>query len=184
MDRRGTARPGGRSARVQEAVHAAVRELEPELGREKLTVPLVAARAGVTPSTIYRRWGDLQALLSDIAVERLRPDSPPEDRGSLIADLRAWAGQFLEEMSSAPGRAYLRDALIGDPGVNALRCSDYAADQISVILGRAAARGEPAVDTETVLDRVVAPIVYRVLCRPTAIGPGYAEGLVDDLLRS
>lgn len=38
-------RPGGRSARVQESVHAAVRELVGERGREALTVPLVAARA-------------------------------------------------------------------------------------------------------------------------------------------
>ncbi|ANZ40205.1 TetR family transcriptional regulator [Lentzea guizhouensis] len=182
MDRKTTSRPGGRSARVQEAVHAAVRELDAELGREKLTVPLVAARAGVTPSTIYRRWGDLQALLSDIAVERLRPDSPPDDRGSLLADLRTWAEQFLDEMSSAPGRAYLRDALVGDPAGNAMRCSDYAADQIDVILRRAAERGERTVGTETVLDRVVAPIVYRVLCRPGPLAPGYAEGLVDDLL--
>ncbi|WP_030557911.1 TetR/AcrR family transcriptional regulator, partial [Streptomyces exfoliatus] len=80
------ARPGGRSARVQESVHAAVRELVAELGREALTVPQVAARAGVTPSTIYRRWGDLQELLSDVAVEHLRPEALPADLGSLRED--------------------------------------------------------------------------------------------------
>src|ERR671925_645169 len=100
MSRRPMMRPGGRSARVQESVHAAVRQLEAEVGRGALTVPLVAARAGVTPSTIYRRWGDLQELLSDVAVERLRPEAPPEDHGSLSADLQNWAAQFLEEMAS------------------------------------------------------------------------------------
>lgn len=93
-------RPGGRSARVQESVHTAVRELTAEVGRDALTVPLVAARAGVTPSTVYRRWGDLQELLSDVAVERLRPDTAPEDHGGLRADLTAWAEQFLDEMAS------------------------------------------------------------------------------------
>lgn len=108
-------RPGGRSARVQASVHTAVRELEAEVGRDALTVPLVAQRAGVTPSTIYRRWGDLAELLSDVAVERLRPDTAPKDHGGLASDLAAWAEQFLDEMASPCGRAYIRDALLGDP---------------------------------------------------------------------
>ncbi|MEG2632003.1 MAG: ATP-binding protein, partial [Comamonas sp.] len=59
--------PGGRSARVQESVHSAVRELLEAHERSSVTVPMIAARAGVTPSTIYRRWGDLSALLADVA---------------------------------------------------------------------------------------------------------------------
>jgi len=176
-------RPGGRSARVQAAVHSAVRELEAEVGRSALTVPLVAARAGVTPSTIYRRWGDLHELLSDVAVERLRPDAPPEDHGSLAADLRNWAEQFLEEMASPPGRAYIRDALLGDPdGGNAGQCSAYAADQIGTILARAAERGERAPDVETVIDRVVAPMMYRILFRPDSLTAAYAHRLVREVL--
>ncbi|KOV85212.1 TetR/AcrR family transcriptional regulator [Nocardia sp. NRRL S-836] len=183
MSRKPMVRPGGRSARVQEAVHAAVRDLETEAGRAALTVPQIAARAGVTPSTIYRRWGDLHELLSDVAVERLRPEAPPEDHGSLAADLEAWAEQFLDEMSSPPGRAYIRDALLGDAdGSNAGRCSAYAADQIGVILAQAAARGEDAPDAETVLDRVVAPMMYRILFRPGLLDPAYARRLVSDLL--
>jgi AcrR family transcriptional regulator len=169
------ARPGGRSARVQESVHTAVRELTAEVGREALTVPLVAARAGVTPSTVYRRWGDLQELL--------RPDSDPEDRGSLRADLTAWAEQFLDEMASPPGRAYIRDALLGDPdGANAGQCSAYAAEQIDVVLARAAGRGEAVPDTETVVDRVVAPVMYRILFRPGGLDAGYARRLVAGVL--
>ncbi|MFC7730034.1 TetR/AcrR family transcriptional regulator [Actinomadura keratinilytica] len=135
-------RPGGRSARIQQSVHAAVRELLEEVGRDALTVPMVAARAGVTPSTIYRRWGNLQELLSDVAVERLRPESEPPDLGGLRADLDAWAEQFLDEMASPSGRAYIRDALLGDPdGANAGQCSAYAAKQIDTVLARAVQRG-------------------------------------------
>ncbi|MBO8193234.1 TetR/AcrR family transcriptional regulator [Streptomyces oryzae] len=178
------ARPGGRSARVQEAVHTAVRELEAEVGRDALTVPLIAARAGVTPSTVYRRWGDLGALLSDVAVEHLRPETEPEDLGGLSADLTAWAEQFLDEMASPPGRAYIRDALLGDPdGDNAGRCSAYAAEQIDVVLRRATARGEPRVPgTESVIDHVVAPMMYRILFRPGGLDPAYAQRLVADCL--
>ncbi|MEV7477749.1 TetR/AcrR family transcriptional regulator [Streptomyces halstedii] len=177
------ARPGGRSARVQESVHAAVRALVAELGREALTVPQVAARAGVTPSTIYRRWGDLQELLSDVAVERLRPEALPADLGSLREDLGVWAEQFLEEMASPPGRAYIRDALLGDPdGSNAGQCSEYAADQIGMVLARATERGETVPGTELVMDRVVAPMMYRILFRPSLLDAAYARELVDNAL--
>jgi Transcriptional regulator len=185
MSRKPMVRPGGRSARVQESVHAAVRELMAEVGRDALTVPLVAARAGVTPSTVYRRWGDLQELLSDVAVERLRPEALPEDRGSLDSDLTAWAEQFLDEMASPPGRAYIRDALLGDPaGGNAGQCSAYAAEQVGVILARAADRGESALGVETVIDRVVAPMMYRILFRPAEPDTAYARRLVADILGS
>ncbi|MGW1894390.1 TetR/AcrR family transcriptional regulator [Streptomyces sp. NPDC002004] len=177
MNPRPGTRPGGRSARVQEAVHRAVRELQAE--QAALTVPLVAARAGVTPSTVYRRWGDLQELLSDVAVERLRPEIPPADHGSLRDDLERWAAAFLEEMSSSPGRSYIRDALAGDPhGPNAGRCSAYAAEQVGAILDRAGQRGEHVPDIDTVMDHVVAPIMYRVLFRPEPLPAEYARGLV------
>ncbi|MEU2870496.1 TetR/AcrR family transcriptional regulator [Streptomyces olivoreticuli] len=185
MSPKAMARPGGRSARVQESVHAAVRELEAEQGRTALTVPAVAARAGVTPSTIYRRWGDLHELLSDVAVERLRPEEPPADHGSLHADLSSWAEQFLDEMASPPGRAYIRDALLGDPdGTNAGQCSAYAADQIEVILARATERGEEVPGVETVMDLVVAPMMYRILFRPGRLTAAYAEHLVQAALAS
>ena len=183
MSPRPLVRPGGRSARVQQSVHAAVRDLEAEVGREELTVPLVAARAGVTPSTIYRRWGSLRELLSDVAVQRLRPEAPPEDHGSLAVDLESWAEQFLEEMSSPAGRSYIRDALLGDPdGGNAGQCSAYAEQQIDVILARAAQRGEDIPDSETVLDRVAAPMMYRILFRPSPLTAEYARRLVRKAL--
>ncbi|WP_037914425.1 TetR/AcrR family transcriptional regulator [Actinacidiphila yeochonensis] len=183
MTPRPMARPGGRSARVQESVHAAVRELVGEVGRDVLTVPMVAARAGVTPSTVYRRWGDLQELLSDVAVERLRPETDPADLGSLRDDLDAWAEQFLDEMASPSGRAYIRDALLGDPdGTNAGQCSAYAAEQIGAVLDRAVRRGEPVPDTELMMDDVVAPIMYRILFRPGALDAAYARELVTHAL--
>ena len=72
---------------------------------------MIAERAGVTPSTVYRRWGDLAQLLADAAAERLRPVSDPDDTGSLAGDLSAFVLQYAEEMSSQVGRALLRDVL-------------------------------------------------------------------------
>ena len=164
-------RPGGRSARVQAAVHAAVNALQDEGGRASLTVPLIAARAGVTPSTVYRRWGDLADLLADVAVEHMRPDAEPPDTCSLAGDLHAWSEQYLDEMTSGVGRAMVRDVLAGtgQPGGQPMpcRCFEFTASQIEAILARARQRGEADVPTaDALMDAVVAPIIYRLLFAP------------------
>ena len=180
-------RPGGRSARVQEAVHAATRELVDLHGRDALTVPLIAARAGVTPSTIYRRWGDLADLLADVSVQRLQPDAEPADTGTLHGDLRAWAEQFHEEMSSEVGLGMLRDVLstgqLGT-GTGACQCARFTASQIELILARARARGEAAPLAETVMDGFVAPLIYRLLFGPTPASAAQAARWIEACLVS
>ena len=165
MNVRENIRPGGRSARVQASVHQAVRELMLRMERGEVTIPLIAAAAGVTPSTIYRRWGDLQELFADIAVERLRPDAPPKDTGSARSDLEHWAEQYADEMASGPGHMMIRDILssIDADARNAGRCCAYTREQIQAIADRALDRGEDFPDVETVIDRLVAPIMYRIL---------------------
>ncbi|RDI28608.1 TetR/AcrR family transcriptional regulator [Pseudacidovorax intermedius] len=174
-------RPGGRSARVQEAVHRATRELTAEHGREALTVPMVAARAGVTPSTIYRRWGDLAELLADVSVERMRPDGEPADTGSLRGDLLAWAEQYNEEMSSELGRAMLRDVLSAQsPDARpSCRCADFIALQIGVLLGRAQARGVTTPPVGRVMDTLVAPLLFRLLFTAGPVTLDEIAGWVD-----
>ncbi|QDL94414.1 TetR/AcrR family transcriptional regulator (plasmid) [Paroceanicella profunda] len=175
MELRGTIRPGGRSARVQASVHAAVTRLLASENRAAVTIPMIAAEAGVTPSTIYRRWGDLQELLADVAVERFRPDTPPADTGTARGDLEAWAEQYLEEMASEPGRAMIRDVIASQSCTgNATRCCFYTRSQIEEIGARAAARGEPFPDTDRVIDTVVGPIMYRILFWET---PSAEQGL-------
>lgn len=159
-------RPGGRSARVQAAVHQAVHDLTALHGREALTIPQIAARAGVTPSTIYRRWGDLVELLADVSIERLRDEADPPDTGSVRGDLLAWGEQFLEEMSSELGRQVLKDVLTasgyGD-GSAPCQCLQITAGQITMLVERARARGQATPSVDCVLDTLVAPIIYRLL---------------------
>jgi AcrR family transcriptional regulator len=143
MSSRPNPRPGGRSARVQAAVHQATHELMEAHGRAALTVPLIAAHAGVTPSTIYRRWGDLADLLADVAMERMRPEGEPTDTGTVKGDLRAWAEQFLDEMSSEIGLAMMRDVLSGSTSGEVpvpCRCAEFTASQIAAIVERGIAR--------------------------------------------
>ncbi|KOY01605.1 TetR/AcrR family transcriptional regulator [Pseudomonas nunensis] len=151
-------RPGGRSARVQESIHSAVRALLEEQDRASVTVPQIAARAGVTPSTIYRRWGDLSVLLADVALARMRPDSEPANTGSLRGDLRAWGEQYLDEMSSELGRNLLRDIQCSTtPGL----CTVIIGGQLQTILDRYPDQPQPSVDR--LINLISAPTVFRVL---------------------
>lgn len=176
-------RPGGRSARVQTAVHRAVRQLQDDVNGGELTVPVVAARAGVKPSTIYRRWGTLSQLLSDVALEKLRPEGAPEDTGSLRGDLTLWLEQYVEEMASAPGRAMVRDLLRETLPGNATECSAFTYAQIERIHARALERGESPPPAALLLERVIAPIMYRILFASAPPTTEEARRLLDEVLR-
>ncbi|WP_159992837.1 TetR/AcrR family transcriptional regulator [Roseomonas sp. 18066] len=182
MTTREMIRCGGRSARIQSAVHAAVAALLREGDRAGLTLPMVAARAGVTPSTLYRRWGDLPALLADVALQRMRPQEPPLDTGALRGDLRAWAEQYREEMGSEPGQAMIRDVLLAPGGQQAQPCAALVAAQLAVIDARARGRGEAGFDVAAAMDLLVAPIVYRLLFAEAPLPAGRLESLLDRLL--
>ncbi|MGW2937205.1 TetR-like C-terminal domain-containing protein [Streptomyces sp. NPDC001156] len=112
-------------------------------------------------------------------MERLRPEAPPHDFGTLREDPEHWAVDFLDEMSSTAGRSYIRDALAGDPDdTNAGQCSAYVVDQVEIILARAAERGEHVPGTDIVRDHVAAPMMYRILFRPGLPDAQYARDLV------
>jgi len=174
-------RVGGRSARIQSAVHEAVKRLGAVTDREELTVPQIAAEAGVTPSTIYRRWGDLGSLLADVAVARLRPIADPEDTGATASDLRAFIEQFMEEMSSPVGRALIRDVFSPSGETYPGRCASFTCDHLTTIAERAKARGETPFDVDEVVDHVVSPIVYHILFGDREPTLDYCHALLDRL---
>ncbi len=184
MNHKVVLRPGGRSARIQDAVHQAVKALQEKPGQAELTVPAIAAYAGVTPSTIYRRWGDLSQLLSDVAVAQLRPDSEPKDAGSFKQDIYIWVEQYLEEMSSQVGRAMLRDVLGTADSPNAGKCAGFTCQQIELIRNRAETRGERTLASTVIIDKVVAPLIYHILFSEQTPSLEYANQLLDQVFNS
>jgi AcrR family transcriptional regulator len=174
-------RTGGRSARIQSAVHEAVKRLSAAADRNALTVPQIAAEAGVTPSTIYRRWGDLPALLADVAVARLRPTSDPEDTGAVATDLRAFIEQYAEEMSSPAGQTLIRDVLWPSGESFPGQCCTFTRTHLETISARAKERGEEPFDIDEVIDHVVAPIIYHILFGDLAATPAYCGQLLARL---
>src|SRR5271168_5422754 len=89
-------RTGGRSARVVAAVHDAVNELVGQGNPRQVTVAEIAERAGVNPTSIYRRWGTLEALVLDVEAARL---PPIPDTGNLRGDLLAYAATAAREVA-------------------------------------------------------------------------------------
>lgn len=144
-------------------MHKAVHDLLAEMDRVDVTIPLIAQRANVTPSTIYRRWGDLQELLADVAASRLQPDAEPQATGSALSDLLAWAEQYADEMSSGPGRQMIRDVLAVSDSANAEKCCKYTQQQLNVIIERASNEREAFPPLDALMDYVVSPIMYRIL---------------------
>ncbi|MFP8966514.1 TetR/AcrR family transcriptional regulator [Pokkaliibacter sp. CJK22405] len=176
-------RPGGRSARVQKAIHEAVNALLAEQSRDSITVPQIAQRAGVTPTTIYRRWGDIASLLADVAVEAWQPEVPPADHGSLKADLYCWLEECLDETGSGPGRQLLMDVVSTAQQGPAERCCQFTNVQIEHILNRANARGETGLPTvDDVLDGVYSALIYRTIFVQEPLAVPQLHRLIDRML--
>ncbi|WP_025350297.1 TetR/AcrR family transcriptional regulator [Nocardia nova] len=180
-------RPGGRSARVRAAVYRAVTDLVAEGGYGSFTVGDVAARAGVADSSIYRRWGSLEALTADVALDWLVGNSPIPDTGTLDGDLRAYAAGVARDVSGPDGLAVLRLVMAlslgGADGTNARdRFIDERRGQVQRMLDRAGRRGETPPPALDILDHLLAPLYVRVLFGMGPLTSGYVDSLVDRLL--
>ncbi|MCV7177540.1 hypothetical protein CG716_24810 [Mycolicibacterium sphagni] len=165
-------RPGGRSARVVAAVHEAVDALLIECGPGGFTVSDVARRAGVNPTSIYRRWGSLEAVILDVEAARLSETSPLPDTGTLRGDLLAYARSAAADIPR-PGRLAFLQALISAGELTAEQRQSFLiqrAMQFQDMLDRGRERGEPTLAYTAIVDCILAPIYLRHL-----LGVGVAE---------
>jgi AcrR family transcriptional regulator len=179
-------RPGGRSARVVAAVHSAVIELLAQESPDQLTVNQIAERAGVNPTSVYRRWGSLEALVLDVEVGRLLARSPVPDTGSLRGDLFAYAAQAAAEITRAGGLAFLRAVMAMSPDAITRRDGplQHRAAQIQAMLDRARDRGEHAAQVTDVLDCILAPIYLRAIFGIGGLDDERLAAFVDRALAS
>lgn len=177
-------RPGGRSARVQDAVYSAVGKLMATQRPDQITIPMVAELAAVNPTSVYRRWGDIDALLEEVAVAAFtREDETLPDTGSLEGDLREWAGVIAEDIVRPHRTRYLRAMVNARDGVLLEGCPCWTArrEQLAEMISRARARDERTPSVEQVLDHVIAPLYHHVVFAIPA-DAAYAERLVSDVL--
>lgn len=174
-------RPGGRSAQVQAQVRAALEELVAEQGRERVTVPAVAERAGVSASSIYRRWGDLQGLLAETATHRLDPNRPLPNTGALRADLEAWARELIEHLAKPCNTSLLKAAAALAHGDSDTDCLRNRRREALTLVEQALERGEHAPQPQQVIDHLIAPIVFRLVFGGEPVEAELAGRLVGEL---
>lgn len=179
-----TKRPGGRSTRVRTAVHSAAVALVAERGADQVTLPAVAQRAGVNSSSLYRRWGTVAALLADVAKHRgdagraparRRPAHRPGEPGGLDA-----GGALLPG-----GIAFFRAEVAPDVDErhDGLReCLRRVSERFRPVLDTARERGDAPPPLERVLDRIVAPLYFRVVFSIPGTDEAYVRDLVAELL--
>ncbi|MFJ8039612.1 TetR/AcrR family transcriptional regulator [Kitasatospora sp. NPDC096147] len=184
-----TARVRKSPEQVREAVHQAVIDLLSDPAGEDLNIPAIAHRAGVNHTSLYRRWGSLDALLADVVTTRLERDSPLGDTGSLRGDLLAWAGASAASIRTPQGRALVRAVILSMPSNVEARGQDERTEHfrrrmhsIEQIRRRATARGEHPPPLEQILDQLVAPFYLRAIFGIDLPATGYPELLVDRLL--
>jgi len=183
-----TTRTGGRSARVTAAVHDAVVGLLAEGEPSALTIPQVAARAGVNPTSVYRRWGDVPTLLADTAAWRFGTTTTLPDTGDLRGDLVVWGERLLQELGRPDQLALLRAAVAVGPATGPAQdsactaCFRWRSEHADAIVAAAQARGEAAPTASEVIDHLVAPLHFRVLFGLPAAGTDVVQRLVAHLL--
>lgn len=170
-------RTGGRSAAVIHNVRTAVEELVEEKGQDRVTVPMIAERAGVNPTSIYRRWGDLPTLINDIATYQLDPERPLPARGDLRGDLTVWAQELVEHYRNPVNAALLRGGASA-AGERQSNCLRNRRTEAGLLLER---YPDNEITADDVIDVVIAPIIYRVIFLPWTLEDGTAEHLVGRL---
>ena len=189
--RRGGARIGaGRPRRigVEQAVFEATLRLLATQDYGEIRIETLAERAGVSRTTIYRRWPSKAAVVvaavSGLYLDRVKVP----DTGSLSEDLVTLLTETYRVMGDGDGRVL--EKLVRQVGQNAeltelVRSILYARRRpYATILHRAIARGEisPEADTELLLDLLLGPLWYRLMVSGAPITPADARSVVQLVL--
>jgi AcrR family transcriptional regulator len=139
--------PRRRGDVLNSAIFEATLDELAEVGYTKLTMERVAARAGASKASVYRRWPSRMELVLD-AVHHLAPDpTDTPDTGSLRGDALAFM-RAAAKLLAGPGGEALR-GLLGDALADPSRTLELRRHSRSTghrvmqeIVQRAVARGE------------------------------------------
>lgn len=175
-------RTGGRSARVLDAIYTAVGQLMAEGKADRITIPMVADRAGVNPTSIYRRWADIDDLLEEVAVAVLTRDGDQlPDTGSIRADLGEWARMVAEDIARPQRTRYLKALAAARDNIVECQCWADRREQAAIMLRRARERGEAVPTEDQVVDHIIAPLYHHAVFGQQ-VDQAYADRLVTDVL--
>ncbi|GAB3434903.1 TetR/AcrR family transcriptional regulator [Phycicoccus ginsengisoli] len=172
--RHGRARRPGRPREeaTEQAITAAAREVLAAKGVSRMSMELVAAKAGVAKSTLYRRWPSKVELAVHAVAVRF-DEIEVGDHGSLAADMRAGieeAAQLLRDPSTGGAYAALLAESARDPEGVGVQVRESLSTRLHAVVAtsveRAIRRGEirpEMVDVDLLADVVVGSVMHRAL---------------------
>jgi AcrR family transcriptional regulator len=186
----GGARGRPRSEEADRAILAAAIELLDERGLAGMSIEEVAARAGVSKATIYRRWSSKGQLALDAFVSRFQALQPQPDSGSLRGDLTAALRAWVDAVTTTPMGRMLTGLIAEAQHDDSLRASwrDRVLEPLRVqhrmLLNRAIERGEIAasVDQDAVLDLFFGAAHHRLLLGHEPLSADFIGQVVDIIL--
>lgn len=159
-------RPRRRGDALNSAIFQATLDELAEVGYARLTMERVAARAGASKASVYRRWPTRMELALD-AVHRLAPDpTTMPDTGSFREDALAFMRSAADLLAGPAGealRGLLGDALADRSRTLELRKHSRGTGHrvMQEIVNRAVARGEVSSAAVTPLRIDVAQAMLR-----------------------
>lgn len=159
-----------------------------ESGIDGFSIPQVAARAGVSNSSLYRRWPNKAALISFAGSRKSQATISFPDRGSLRKDLCHALAEALETFSDPSMRALIAMAFSSSDAPELKQTLDtfwkLRVEQQREMFDRAIARGEiPAdADTSEIIERAVGPLYFRYFVTRRRVTRKFIEDLVDAAL--
>ncbi|MFE7576403.1 TetR/AcrR family transcriptional regulator C-terminal ligand-binding domain-containing protein [Streptomyces sp. NPDC057521] len=182
----GTVRPGGRTARVREAVLRAAGDALAEHRFDRLDLADVARRAEVGKTTVYRRWSSPTGLIADLLDDMAEQSSPRARTGSLEGDLRANARLVLKTLTDPRQGALFRSVIAAatcDPRTAQALHRFYAirVEEWAGCVTEAVERGElpSGTDADEVVRAVSAPLYYRLLASGDPLDEAAADRAAD-----
>ncbi|MDM9628494.1 hypothetical protein QTL95_21590 [Rhizobium sp. S152] len=127
-----------------------------------ISVIEIAALAGVTPSTIYRRWGDASGLFADVSIDWLLGKGDPRDADPIRKDLETWISEYAVRLGTPRGRAAIRDVIGASHSLKS-GMFERAVEVIEEVLGSYGIRQDIRPHATRIVDVVIAPLTFKAL---------------------
>jgi AcrR family transcriptional regulator len=181
----GSKRPGGRTEKNRQAVAAAALELLGQ-GYTEMNSAVVARQAGVSVSTIYRRWPERSDLVREALTLHSRSLKVP-DTGAFETDIQTLA-RSLSRFFSNPTEIAMSATMASydDPGFAELQI-EHAEEHLvglSLPFERAIESGELSheIDIPTLLDMLIGPMIMRTVVMRQRLTASYVRKLAEALI--
>lgn len=168
------------------AILAAALDLMEEVGFKAVTMEGIAARAGVTKTTVYRRWPSAWAIVLDAFLDEIAPALEFKTQATLRETVRADMLALSAAWRSRPGRVFapLLGAAQFNPELGAALWERYIAPRRALahaVFACEQYRGElrPELDMDAVIDALYGSLVYKLLVPHGELSDQYVDALVE-----